>query len=293
MNKHSFTSRWLVAATVGLSIVSIANAQISKLSDAEKATRGTAPPGANSGNGALPSTDPKDFSGSWRSGGGPGGGGAPGAAPGGMGAGGGDPGGGAPNGGAPGSAPNGGGAPPGGDGGPGGTPDTGFNPPGNAATNGQLPSRILCLPQEPLSSGVDGPTTIIQTPEEINWASEEMHHLRRIYLTGSLPTNPTPSFLGVSVGHWEGNTLIVETVGLKSQKTGVKMIEKWSKSDDGKTLNISYGYVDAAGKATGNNRNMSMSWANGQETLEWICEDYNDEWLPGGTDYEDQIGKKK
>lgn len=289
MNKQAFSGRWLTATAIGMAVMSIANAQISKLDDAEKNMRGTAPPGANSGNGAQPSTDPKDFSGSWRSAGGPGGGGAggmgaggaPGGAPGGdgMGAGGG-PGGGAPAG-APGGAPPGGGAPGGND----------LNPAGNSAASGQLPARILCLPQDPLYTGVDGPTTIIQTPEEINWASEEMFHHRRIYLTGALPKDPKPSYLGVSVGHWEGNTLVVETVGLKSQKTGTKMVESWSKSADGKTLNISYGYVDASGTATGSNRTMSLSWANGQETLEWICEDFNEEWLPGGADYDDQVGK--
>ncbi len=292
MNKQAFSGCWLTSVAVGLAMVNVANAQISKLDDAEKSMRGTAPPGANSGNGALPSTDLKNFSGSWRSGGGPGGpggfpgGGAPGA--------GGPPGGGAPGAGGPpgGGSPGAGGPPGGGAPGAGGPPGGEFNPAGNVSSNGQLPARILCLPQEPLYTGVDGPTTITQTPEIINWSSEEMHHHRRIYLTGALPTNPKPTYMGVSVGHWEGNTLVVETVGLKSQKTGTKMLEKWTKSADGKTLTIDVSYIDSAGTSTAG-RATSLSWANGQETLEWICEDFNEEWLPGGTDYEDQVGKKK
>ncbi|MGC3982600.1 MAG: hypothetical protein QM808_15230 [Steroidobacteraceae bacterium] len=300
MKTQAFSGRWLAGVAVSLAAASIAHSQISSLSETEKGQRNTAPPGANSGNGAQPSTDPKDFSGSWRSAGGPGGGGGGGMGAGGApgGAPGGDPGaGGGPGG--PGGAPAGagggmgaGGTP---GGAPGGAPGGGFsdaNPAGNAGAAGKLPDRILCLPQEPLYTGVDGPTTIIQTPDEVNWASEEMFHFRRIYLTGTLPTNPKPGYLGTSVGHWDGNTLVVETVGLKSQATGTKMVERWSKSADGKTLTIATSYVDASGKATGSARNTSLSWANGQETLEWICEDFNDEWLPGGTDYEDQVGKK-
>lgn len=40
--------------------------------------------------------------------------------------------------------------------------------------------------------------------------------LRRIYTDGRpLPKNPLPSSSGTSVGHWEGQTLVVETTGIK------------------------------------------------------------------------------
>lgn len=305
----------MTAATLSALTVSVAHAQLSKATEAELGGRRTGPPGANSGSGKQVSTDPKDFSGSWRSGGGPGGGGG---GPGGGGAPGGQGNGGMGAGGAPGGAPNGAGGPggvpgaggPGGPpgGAPGGAPGAGGpgggapdgapglnpnNPEGNVGRTGRLPARILCLPQDPMYTGVDGPTLIIQTPEQITWASEEMHHIRRIYMSNEHSKNVKPGYEGDAIAHWEGNTLVVETTGLRSQPAGAKMIERWNKSADGKTINIQYGYVDASGKASGATRNTSLSWASGQDMLEWICEDFNDEWLPGGADYDDQVGKKK
>jgi hypothetical protein len=292
MMKQTMRRNLWLTCLLAIGAAGAAHAQVGQLSDAEKSLPGARPPKADAGRNIKPNSDPRNFTGSWRvdMGNGGGGGGPPG---GGMGAGG-PPGGGAggpPGGG--GGGPGAGGPPGGGAGGPpgggaGGNPD--LNPTGNQASAGQLPSRILCLPQEPLYTGVDGPTTLTQTPELINWSSEEMHHHRRIYLTGSLPTNPKPSYGGVSVGHWDGNTLVVETVGLNSQKTGTKMIERWTKTADGKQLNIAVSYVDAAGKTT-KGRDVGLNWANGLETLEWFCEDYNDEWLPGGAAYEDTVGK--
>jgi hypothetical protein len=39
--------------------------------------------------------------------------------------------------------------------------------------------------------------------------------IRRIYTDGRpLPANPEPSSSGTSVGHWEGQTLVIETIGI-------------------------------------------------------------------------------
>jgi hypothetical protein len=41
---------------------------------------------------------------------------------------------------------------------------------------------------------------------------------RQIYLDGrSLPKDPDPTWLGSSVGNWEGDTLVVQTTGFKEQ----------------------------------------------------------------------------
>ena len=40
--------------------------------------------------------------------------------------------------------------------------------------------------------------------------------VRQIFLDGrALPQDPSPSFMGYSVGRWEGDTLVVETIGFK------------------------------------------------------------------------------
>ena len=48
--------------------------------------------------------------------------------------------------------------------------------------------------------------------------TEAYQQVRRIYVDGRpLPEDPDLFFLGNSVGHWEGDTLVVDTVGLSPQ----------------------------------------------------------------------------
>jgi len=59
------------------------------------------------------------------------------------------------------------------------------------------------------------PVEIIQTPGQVTMNLGVLHDIRRIYLDGIGHTvGADPSFSGDSVGHWEGDTLVVETVGL-------------------------------------------------------------------------------
>jgi hypothetical protein len=61
------------------------------------------------------------------------------------------------------------------------------------------------------------PRKIVQTPKLIVIMYEANHGLRQIYLDGRrLPGNdPEPWWYGYSVGHWEGDTLVVETTGYR------------------------------------------------------------------------------
>src|SRR5262249_38314667 len=61
------------------------------------------------------------------------------------------------------------------------------------------------------------PRKIIQTPKEIVIIYEANHGLRQIYLDGRpLPRNdPDPWWYGYSIGHWDGDDLVVETTGYR------------------------------------------------------------------------------
>jgi hypothetical protein len=62
------------------------------------------------------------------------------------------------------------------------------------------------------------PRRIIQTPGVIAILFESYNHYRQILLDGrSLPETTQPSYMGYSVGKWEGDTLVVETTGLNDQ----------------------------------------------------------------------------
>ena len=61
------------------------------------------------------------------------------------------------------------------------------------------------------------PIYFIQTPKEVLMIYEGDHQLRHIYLDVPHSKNPKPSWYGESVGHYEGDTLIVDTVGLNNK----------------------------------------------------------------------------
>ena len=57
-------------------------------------------------------------------------------------------------------------------------------------------------------------TLIIQGPRQIVMISEEdMDIARKIYLNGKHPEHVIPQPNGNSVGHWEGDTLVIDTIG--------------------------------------------------------------------------------
>jgi hypothetical protein len=70
----------------------------------------------------------------------------------------------------------------------------------------------------PRADLTDRPIEIVETPEEVFIFYEEDHSWRQIYMDGrALPEGPDPSYLGYSVGKWDGNTLVVDTVGLNDK----------------------------------------------------------------------------
>ena len=58
---------------------------------------------------------------------------------------------------------------------------------------------------------------VMQTKDKITFFSELNDALRRVYLDGRKPTQANlddPTYAGYSTGHWEGDTLVVDTVAL-------------------------------------------------------------------------------
>ena len=74
---------------------------------------------------------------------------------------------------------------------------------------------INCLPSGlPLFMTTPAPFKIVQTRGLVIVLSEGDNSFRQIFTDGRThPEDPTPSWLGNSVGHWEGDTLVVETTG--------------------------------------------------------------------------------
>jgi len=74
------------------------------------------------------------------------------------------------------------------------------------------------------------PIEFLFSPGRVTIMAETYSQNRRIYVDGrALPEDPDPLFNGTSVGHWDGDTLIVETVGfndLVSYAPGIKHGER-------------------------------------------------------------------
>lgn len=73
-----------------------------------------------------------------------------------------------------------------------------------------------CVPPGvPASMHQPYPIEFLFTPGRVTIAVETDSIVRRIYTDGSpLESEPDPSYQGTSVGHWEGDTLVVETAGI-------------------------------------------------------------------------------
>lgn len=66
-------------------------------------------------------------------------------------------------------------------------------------------------------------TQVLETPGQITVLYEEQNHFRIIRLDQPHLKDPDPSYMGDSVGHWDGDTLVVDTIGL-SAKTTLDMV---------------------------------------------------------------------
>ena len=75
-----------------------------------------------------------------------------------------------------------------------------------------------CLPGGP-SEMLSTMYRIIQSPRVVAVLYEGgMGRYRQIYVDGrQLPKDPNPTWLGYSVGHWEGDTLVVESAGFNDR----------------------------------------------------------------------------
>jgi hypothetical protein len=100
---------------------------------------------------------------------------------------------------------------------------------------------FLLYPQQPVF--------FVQTPKEVVMIWQGDHQVRHVYLNAQHSRNPKPSWYGESVGHYEGDTLVVDTIGI-SDKTlvdnfgtphtgALHTIERYRMSEDRMRLEVS------------------------------------------------------
>ena len=90
------------------------------------------------------------------------------------------------------------------------------------------------------------PIYFVQSPKEVLMIYEGDQQIRRIYLNAPHSKNPKPSWYGESVGHYEGDTLVVDTIGMNNKTVvdsyrtphteKLHVTERWRLVNGGKTL---------------------------------------------------------
>ncbi|HET9832361.1 MAG TPA: hypothetical protein VFP91_11645 [Vicinamibacterales bacterium] len=80
------------------------------------------------------------------------------------------------------------------------------------------PSTFRCLPSGPrYTYAPQGWVRIVQSPTVIAMVYEDLTS-RQIFMDGRpLPKDPNPNFMGYSVGRWDGDTLVVESIGFNDR----------------------------------------------------------------------------
>jgi hypothetical protein len=92
------------------------------------------------------------------------------------------------------------------------------------------------------------PMFFIQTPKEVWMIWQNDHMVRRVYLNQQHTKNPKPSWFGESVGHYEGDALVVDTIGMNTKTTvdnyhtphteKLHVIERFHRIGDGDKLQV-------------------------------------------------------
>jgi len=89
---------------------------------------------------------------------------------------------------------------------------------------------------------------VLQTADHVVMVHEGDGQMRRIHLNVSHSEDPEPSWYGDSVGHYEGDTLVVDTIGLNDRSfidayrtphtEKLHVIERWRLIDGGDVLEV-------------------------------------------------------
>jgi hypothetical protein len=75
-----------------------------------------------------------------------------------------------------------------------------------------------CIPTMPKLNVLPYPFKLVDVPGMLLMLHEGFTTYRQIFTDGrALPKDPQPTFLGYSVGHWEGDDLVVETNGISHE----------------------------------------------------------------------------
>lgn len=154
------------------------------------------------------------------------------------------------------------------------------------ANNSKDHPGVSCLPSGiPEKDMVPGPYKIIQIPGLIVVLYESRTIFRQIFTDGRpLPTDPNPAWQGYSIGHWEGDTLVVESAGFKDKgwldmaghpaSESLRVVERFTRRDLGH-MDLQVTISDPKAYAKPWTVNAKIHLLPQDELIEHICEENN------------------
>ena len=129
------------------------------------------------------------------------------------------------------------------------------------------------------------PIEIVQTPGRVTFLHEVAHNIRRIYLNRSHPQKVAPTYMGDSVGRWEGDTLVVDTIGLNdrtfiddegsSHSTQEHVTERYRKIEGGAKLELLVTVEDPVTLEHAYSYRRIYHWRPDVRPQEYVCEENN------------------
>jgi len=143
-----------------------------------------------------------------------------------------------------------------------------------------------CVPGMPKLVVLPYPYKIFQTPGVTVILYEGFTTFRQIFTDGrTLPKDPQPSWLGYSVGKWEGDTFVVETIGINERtwmdnagrphSDALRTTERYRRRDFG-SMEVSITFDDPKAYTHPWTVNHTPSrLVVGQDLLEYMCTENN------------------
>ena len=118
----------------------------------------------------------------------------------------------------------------------------------------------------PRENVVPYPFKILNTNGSIVILYEALHSYRQIFMDGRpLPKDPNPSWMGYSVGHWDGDTLVVESKGF------VHLTERFRRPDFGH-IDVQITINDPKAYTKPWTVNLLFTWTD-TELIEYVCDE--------------------
>ncbi|MGC3980305.1 MAG: hypothetical protein QM808_03510 [Steroidobacteraceae bacterium] len=161
----------------------------------------------------------------------------------------------------------------------------GSQAPGQAALANKDAS-TLCIPDGYFGTGGGYPNLIMQTASQVTLMNEENHRFRRIYLDGRQPKNIAPSYSGFSLGHWEGDALVVKTDHFKQRVDSVTLppsfyiTEQFRRINNGRVMEYTVRFHSDAYEKPGE-KIVTWNWRPDLHIQEQVCEENSDNFNEG------------